>query len=314
MTDGATPLAKVAVLGSSGMLGWMVLEQLSGDPALTIAASRRGQAGPPAEDHPGVRWLTLDAERVDREPLERLLEGFDWVINAIGVIKPHIRDDVPADVERALRVNAVFPHTLAGAAEKSGCRVLQIATDCVYSGARGLYRESDPHDALDVYGKTKSLGEVGSPRMHHLRCSIIGPEPKTRLSLLEWLRGQSRGAALKGYSNHRWNGVTTLHFARLCSAIIKKDLELPNLQHVVPRGTISKAELLQCMAREFDRGDLAIADVDAPAAVDRTLATEDEVCNRRLWTAAGYADPPTVPEMIAELVQRERRVGAGVNR
>src|SRR5262249_51893972 len=158
--------------------------------------------------------------------------------------KPYIRDDNAAEVERAVDVNASFPHRLARAAEQTGTRVIQIATDCVYSGTRGQYIEANEHDARDVDGKTKSLGEVNSPAVHHLRCSIIGPELKGHASLLDWFTRQPRGASVRGFLNHRWNGVTTLQYGRICRGIIRQQMALPRLIHVVPADVVSKADLL----------------------------------------------------------------------
>jgi dTDP-4-dehydrorhamnose reductase len=285
------------------MLGSMLLERLSRGPGIELLATARGGEAHPAASpaFPRLRWVRVEAEQASAARLAQALDGCAWVINAIGVIKPHIHDDDAGHVERALRVNALFPHLLARAAEGAGFRVLQIATDCVFSGRKGSYREADPHDALDVYGKTKSLGEVFSPRVSHLRCSIIGPETKGHFSLLDWFRGRPRGAKLSGFANHRWNGVTTYHFARLCEGVIRASRELPHLQHVVPDGGLSKAELLRCMAREFGREDVEIAEVETTPAVDRTLATDDEGLNRRLWDAAGYPQPPSIAQMVSEL-------------
>lgn len=282
---------KIVVLGTSGMLGSMVLRELAGDRTLEVVGTVRA---------------TLDAERAGVDDLSRLLDGASWAINAIGIIKPYIRDDDAAAVERAVRVNGLFPHTLAQAAERSGCRVLQIATDCVYAGTIGNYREAAPHDALDVYGKTKSLGEVNSPAVHHLRCSIIGPELKAHVSLLDWFLGQPQGAGVKGFVNHNWNGVTTLHFARLCRGIIRDGLPLPRLLHVVPGGQVSKLEMLQSFAREYERPDITITPQEAAVVIDRTLSTAHDGINRQVWTAAGFAAPPTVPAMIAELAAVSR--------
>ena len=100
--------------------------------------------------------------------------------------------------------------------------MIQIATDCVYSGKTGGYNEDSLHDALDAYGKTKSLGEVRSSTFLNIRSSIIGPEINHKVLLLEWFLKQPKGAVLNGFSNHLWNGVTTLQFAELCLTIIKK--------------------------------------------------------------------------------------------
>ncbi len=304
----------VVVLGASGMLGSMVLDWLSRDASLKMAATVRSRellgrlsAAFPA----GIEWRLLDAERCSEDDVAGVLADAQWAINAIGVIKPYIRDENAAEVERAILVNARFPHVLAKAAAQRQCRVLQIATDCVYSGAKGAYSEKEGHDALDVYGKTKSLGEVHSPAVGHLRCSIIGPEPRGHVSLMDWFLGQPRGGSVGGYTNHQWNGVTTLHFARLCHGVIRQGLDLPHVQHVVPGGAISKADLLACLAREYQRLDVTITPTEAKTVIDRTLATADEALNRRLWAAAGYAQPPAVPQMVAEMARFDRKLKGG---
>jgi len=304
----------VVVLGASGMLGAMVLDWLARDTELTLTATARSSELLTAIQtrQPGLRVQMLDAETCTPAELATLLRGAAWAINAIGVIKPYIHDDRAAEVERATRVNALFPHLLAPAAAQTGTRILQIATDCVYSGSRGAYVESSPSDALDAYGKTKSLGEVHSPQVHHLRCSIIGPETKGHVSLLDWFLGQPQGAGVNGYTNHQWNGVTTLHFARLCHGLIQHPVALPHLQHIVPTGAISKADLLGCFARDYHRSDLTITPGEARTVIDRTLSTEAADRNRQLWAAAGYSEPPTVPQMVAELAAYDSRL-SGAN-
>ncbi|MBT4482095.1 MAG: sugar nucleotide-binding protein [Candidatus Latescibacteria bacterium] len=293
----------VAVAGASGMLGSMVLEVLSRKADFNLIATvRSGVQAKELEDrYRNVEWRILDAEDHDTAKLTKLLCDAQWIINAIGKIKPYIHDDDPEEIEHAARVNAIFPHLLARAAARNGTRVIQIATDCVYSGSKGAYIESDPHDALDVYGKTKSLGEVFLENASHIRCSIIGPESKDYVSLLEWFRRQPLDAELNGFTNHRWNGITTFHYAMLCHGIIYNSVKLPHVQHVVPGGMISKFELLKCFVREYERDDITINPFEAQTVIDRTLATENDALNRDLWAAAGYSEPPTVPEMVAEM-------------
>ena len=301
-------MTTILVLGGTGMLGSMVADVLSRQPEYTVTATARRPdlAAEMSSRLPQVRWVSFDAGTDFEQALEAA-GRHNWIINAIGITKPLIRDDNPAEIETAVRVNSLLPHAIGRHARAVGSRVLQIATDCVYSGARGAYVETDPHDALDVYGKTKSLGECYHPAVHHLRCSIIGPEPKDYKFLLEWFRRQPPAAQLRGFTNHQWNGVTTLQFARICSGVIAGDLELPHLQHVVPSGSISKARMLRDFAAAWKRTDLRIADVEAPAIVDRTLATINPGLNASLWRAAGYTEPPGVPDMIAELAACEYR-------
>jgi len=262
---------RILVIGASGMLGSAVCQVL-----------------------PRATAISRGAGNFDIDDLH--IDGYDWIINAVGVTKPMAqRDDL-------YRVNAQFPRDLANASERAGARVIQIATDGVFSGARGRYKESDPHDATDDYGRSKSLGEIHSPNFVNLRCSIIGPEPHEPRYLLEWLRRQPPSATVRGFTNHLWNGITTLHFARIVAGIVNNDLAVPSVQHVIPTGAITKANLLRELARAYGRTDLRIEDAEAPESIDRTLITERPDVNAALWRAAAYDQPPTIPQMIDELV------------
>lgn len=296
----------VGILGCSGMLGSIVMDYCSKDETISVVGTIRDKSVASSK-YPSVEWRSLDAETATVDEIAAVLKDVDWAINCIGIIKPYIHDDNAKETETALRVNALFPHLLAKAAEKTGTKVIQIATDCVYSGAKGKYTENDPFDALDVYGKTKNLGEVYSPNVFHLRCSIIGPEIKSHLSLMDWFLNQPKDAELNGYTNHEWNGVTTLQYAKLSLGVVKNNIELGHIQHVIPTSTIAKSDLLKSFAKEFGREDIKINPVAADKVIDRTLSTVNEDGNLKLWQAAGYKIPPTVEEMVAEVAKYDFR-------
>jgi dTDP-4-dehydrorhamnose reductase len=296
-------MTKIVVLGASGMLGSMLVEYFAASREFALRATVRdaNARGFLHSLRPRVELVRLDAETCTVEDVLAATHGAAWVINAIGLIKQRIVDSDPTLVERAIRTNAVFPHTLARAAQIADFRVVQVATDCVYSGASGGYSESAAHDCLDVYGKSKSLGEISAGCMLNLRCSIVGLERGSNLSLLDWFLSQPQNATVNGFTNHRWNGITTLHFARICAGIIKTGLRLPSLMHVVPADEISKDGLLRLFAEVFGRRDVEIVPVEAKTAVDRTLTTEHAEANSLIWRAAGYAQPPSIAQMVEEL-------------
>jgi len=285
------------------MLGSMLLDLFSRESNYEVVATTRKKetASKLSELTRSISWRILDVETGGLEEVVKTLDGVTWAINSIGIIKPHIHDDNAREIERATRVNALFPHTLARAAEETGCKVIQIATDCVYSGLKGSYLEADKHDALDVYGKTKSLGEVFSPNVSHLRCSIIGPEPRKNSSLLEWFLGQGRDSLVNGFTNQKWNGITTLHFSKICVGIVANNIVLPHTQHVIPTGLVTKFDLLCTLANSYKRVDLKVKPAVAPVAVDRTLSTLNPELNRKLWLAADYDHVPSIAEMVSEL-------------
>jgi len=286
-------MTEVLVLGANGMLGEPVARVLADDARLEVFRAARG---PSADD-----VLPFDARD---ESIAGLLSErrYDWVVNAVGVLKRLIDESDPASVANAVAVNATFPRRLAAAALEQGSRVIQIATDGVFAGGRAPYDEDAPHDADGVYERSKSRGEVRAPHVLNLRCSIVGREHPPARSLLGWALTQPEGARIPGYTNHLWNGVTTLQFAELCAAVITSDgLDLPSTLHVVPADAVSKADLLRLALSAFGRDDVMVAPEPAPVPVDRTLTTRFPDAGLRLWRAAGYPQPPRIATMIAEL-------------
>ncbi len=302
-------MIRALILGGSGMLGSMVVDWLARDPAIKIGATVRnkGYLEHCGRLFPEVQWHLLDIEDGLSCQGVSWIENYDWIVNAIGVIKPFIKDGSAPDIQRAIQINALFPYLLAREAESTGRRVIQIATDCVYSGKEGRYSEDAPHHPDDVYGKTKSLGEVSSKQVFHLRCSIIGPEVKNQVSLLEWFLKQPLGSTVTGFTNHRWNGITTLQFAKICHGIIKRNLKMPSLHHIVPEDDVTKAELLADLASGYVRGDIIVNYGTSQNSVDRTLATKNPALNRLLWESAGYINPQSIQDMIKELCAFESR-------
>lgn len=282
----------------------MVCDVLAQEAGLTVTATTHG-ALPAAPDR--VRWVRFDAER---DSPERLLEhcAASWLVNCVGIVKPFIDESDSASVVRAVAINSVFPRHLAAAAARSDRRVIEIATDGVFSGRDGPYDEGAAHDPTDVYGKTKSLGERAQNNVVSLRCSIVGPEQRVpAVSLLSRTLASAPGSTLTGFAAQRWNGVSTLHFARLCAGVIRGAAHVSGAQHIVPGDTVTKADLLAEMLKAFGRGDVSLERVPGPSAADRTLSTHRPEVNASLWRAAGYPQPPTIAAMLDELAERERR-------
>lgn len=224
----------------------------------------------------------------------------DWVINCIGIIKPHINENNSSSVKNAIVINSLFPYQLASSISNLQTKVLQIATDCVYSGKEGGYTENSPHDPLDVYGKTKSLGEVTSEHFFHIRASIIGPEYGRSTSLQEWFLSQPKNVEVNGFTDHLWNGLTTHHFALLAKAIVLAGGDFSGMQHVIPGDIVTKAQLLESFAQVYNRKDIQINPIVSSFRIDRTLNTQDISRSDNLWKLAGYDKPPTIQEMIEQ--------------
>lgn len=248
-----------------------------------------------------IAQVAFDAASDNVSTAFKDLGKVDYVINCIGIIKPHISDTNDKQRLNAIQINSLFPQKLADWAYEQGVKVIQIATDCVFSGQKGSYLESEAHDALDVYGKSKSLGEVPNPAMMHLRVSIIGPEVGRSTSLLEWVRNQPKDAQIFGFTDHMWNGVTTSHFGKVARGIIESNLFKAGVFHLIPGDRLPKDKLVKKIASVFGRDDIEIQPKASGNTVDRTLETIDPMFNSEMWAAAGYESPPTIERMLEEI-------------
>lgn len=220
----------------------------------------------------------------------------DYVINCIGAIKPTF--DKATDHTIPIYTNAVFPHQLATWGDLTDTKVIHITTDCVYSGAKGRYIESDPHDALDVYGKSKSLGEPANAMV--IRTSIFGPEQGGRKrSFLEWVKGQ-KGKAVNGYTNHYWNGVTTVELANGLLDVVGSDVWAKGLYHVFSED-VTKYDMVSQISEAYNL-ELTIHPHETEACVDRTLSTETDLNE--------FMQPACFSNMLYEMVDFENSLNA----
>ena len=186
------------------------------------------------------------------------------IINCVGIVKQHAAAKDPLS---SISVNSLFPHRLAHLCRAAGIRLLHISTDCVFSGRKGNYVETDIADAEDLYGKTKLLGEPSYDRCLTLRTSVIGRELTTSHGLLEWFISQ-QGKRVAGYTGAIFSGFTTNALAQLIVRIIKEEPEIQGICHVASE-SVSKLELLS-LIKEIYRLNIQI-EPDETVVCDRSL-------------------------------------------
>ncbi|MEW6571403.1 MAG: SDR family oxidoreductase [Nitrospirota bacterium] len=282
---------KVLILGASGMLGHKAYQILS--PHFDTYPAFKNFNDP-------LRQLNIFAEKkiidkvnaFDFQSVTRAIDFVnpDIILNCIGIIKQLKEASNP---KISIYTNALFPHLLEEICAARNCKLIHISTDCVFSGSRGNYKEEDMSDAIDLYGRTKYLGEViHSDYALTLRTSIIGRELFTQNGLVEWFLSQNHGK-VNGYSHAIYTGLTTV---ALCKEIRRILIEYPNLNGLyhVSSDKISKYELLKLIA------DIYGLDIEI-------LPYENFHCDRSLNSSlyretTGFF-PPSWQEMIQEMFQ-----------
>jgi dTDP-4-dehydrorhamnose reductase len=279
---------RVLVLGGDGMLGHQALRQLRAKHEIYGTLRRERESYEP-----------LGCSDEGRTSIEKIREVVtacrpEAVINAIGIVKQRAES---TDAIQSLEINALLPHRLAMICEAVGARLVHFSTDCVFSGRRGNYKETDFSDAEDLYGRTKYLGETSGKHCLTLRTSMIGRELARKSGLLEWFLAQ-RGK-VKGYTKAVFSGFTTLEMARIIGNILAMKASISGVYHVSSE-PISKFELLT-MIRDALNLPIEIEPYDK-FECDRSLDSS------RFREATGYR-PPAWTAMIEELAQDIRGAG-----
>lgn len=276
----------VLILGASGMLGSAVFNVLSEDDDLNVWGSVRSRGVLRHFPESLRSHLLCGIDVLDEDALIRVFGDVkpDVVVNCVGLIKQLSDADDPLC---ALPINSMLPHRLERLCRLAGARLVHISTDCVFSGSKGGYLESDNSDAYDLYGKSKYIGELsGSPHAVTLRTSIIGHELDSNYALVEWFLSQS--GSVKGYTNAIFSGLPTVELARIIRDYVIPNESLCGLYHV-SADPIDKYSLLKLIASEYGK-DIEIISDDA-VKIDRSLDSS------RFREATGYI-PPSWNELV----------------
>ena len=279
---------RILILGASGMIGNTMLRILAGNSNWDVVGSFRAAVVPESLSQWGARGI-CGVDLANQDHLTKLFREFhpDAVINCAGLTKhlPGGKDPIPA-----LIMNALLPHRLAELCAMIGARLVHISTDCVFSGKKGNYCEDDQPDAIDIYGKTKHLGEVAGTGILTLRTSTIGHERVSQFGLLEWFLAQER---CKGYRKAIFSGLTTGEFARVVRDFAIPNPTLEGLYHVGAEA-INKDSLLRLIAKVY--GKRVEIETDDEVVIDRSFDSE------RFSAATGYR-ASTWPVMIEAMYQ-----------
>lgn len=246
---------KVLVMGATGMAGHTIALYFIEQGHDVTAFSRK----------PFKFCNNIVGDITDTKKILQLIDSgnYDSVINCIGILN-HNAEQNPSE---AVYLNSYLPHMLADFLKDKGTKLIQMSTDCVFSGKTGGYRENDLRDGETLYDRTKALGEVIDDRNLTFRTSIIGPDMhENGIGLFNWFMKQK--GTLYGYTNAIWTGVNTLTLAKAMEYAIQENL--CGLYNLVNNHKISKYDLLILFNKYFKNDEIAIKKNDN-IVVDKSL-------------------------------------------
>lgn len=239
---------KVLILGGSGMLGHMLVNNFNLDFDLWCTVRNKSEKL--------LHVLNIDKDKIidkinveDFDNLHNLIMEIkpDVVVNCIGVVK-QVSD--AKNINKSLLINSLLPNYLKLLSSLYSFRLIHISTDCVFSGNKGNYKEEDICDASDIYGKTKMLGEINQHNCLTLRTSFIGPEIETNNGLLNWFINNNN-EEISGYKNALFSGFTSMELSKIIKRIIIDYKYINGIYHLSSY-TISKFDLLNLINDIFN--------------------------------------------------------------
>lgn len=279
---------KILVLGASGMVGSTVLSVLSQKSEWEVFGSLRNKQikayFPPDVAKRAIAGVDLG----NTDEIVKVISQVDpnLVINCAALTKHRSEGASPI---ASLSLNSLMPHRLAEVCRLSGARIIHISTDCVFSGSKGGYTESDVPDPSDLYGRTKLLGELDYEHTVTLRTSVIGRELNTRNGLLEWFLAQE--GECPGYRKALFSGLPTSVFAEVIRDYVIPNQQLAGLYHV-SAAPIDKFTLLGLIAEAYEK--------EIDIVPDERLVLDRSLDSSRFSSVTGYIAPEW-PVLIREM-------------
>ena len=237
---------KIFITGIDGMIGHKIAQSLSKEHTI-IGSSRKNIK---SEDL-GINDCELITHDFLKDDILEILDKInpEIIVNCAGIT---IRRGINDNYDNTILLNSNLPHIIDDWTERNQSKLIHFSSDCVFSGKKGNYLDESIPDATDLYGLSKSRGEVKSKNTLTIRCSIIGREIFNHTELFEWIYSM-RGKQIKGYNNVLYSGVTSIWMGRVLKKILKYHTELSGIYNISSE-PITKYSLLNLINEHFKLG------------------------------------------------------------
>ena len=242
---------RILILGSSGLIGNTITKYfLNKSDYETFGFLRNSKKISIFKNKYHNNFIFKEDIR-DFRKVEKTLKRYkpDLIINCIGITNKFTKTNTKF-IDELIYINALFPHKLHEICSNIDARLIHLSTDCVFSGKKGFYNENDIPDPLDIYGRSKLIGELNYTNSLTIRKSAIGHELFTRNGLLEWFLNKNE--TIEGYKNVIFSGLTVLELAKIIDEYIIPNKKLNGIIHLAGN-PISKYELLYLISQEYKK-------------------------------------------------------------
>ena len=194
---------------------------------------------------------TIFSSKINGEKID--IRKMDSVTLCVDKFNPDLIFNCAANVnldfleinpDLAFSINSEGAKNVALVAKKKCIKLVHISTDGVFDGAKGMYTENDSPNPINVYGKSKFLGEklIQENLEDHIiiRTNFYGINQKNT-GLLNWiLQRLSDGERIIGFDNIIFNPLHVSDLSKLILEIAQSDYR--GVLHLASNDVLSKFE------------------------------------------------------------------------
>lgn len=270
----------VLITGGGGLLGSTIAAELSRDDRSVVATTHSESETSITGE---VVYEKLDI--TDFEAVHQVIKRSrpDVVINCAA--KTDV-DRCERDPETALAVNATGAAEVAKAADSVNADICHISTDYVFGSDGSPHDPDDEHSPMQVYGRTKSVGErhVGATHSDPLivRVSFLyGRNAATdeREGIVPWILDRSATGSVQLYTDQFISPTFVGHASMTIQRLI--DTGATGVFHANNRGCVTPFEIGEFIISESGRNAETLvrstragSETEAPRPARSCLATE----------------------------------------
>lgn len=241
---------RIGVTGASGMLGSALIAHLSKHYKVFATSRKHGI------ENKSINWDCFDLTNLAL--LHKWLDKVkpDVVIHCAAIVNI---DSCEENSNLAIQLHYKTTKMMADYLSHNNGRLIYISTDSLFDGEKqSAYRESDLTAPLNVYARTKLMGEEPVKLMKHglvLRTNIVGWTQDGKASFFEWmLKSLINNEPLNLFYDVVFSPLSVYDLSFIVEKIINKPMF--GLYHCAGSDSISKYDFGKKMAEIFCLSDL----------------------------------------------------------
>ena len=236
-------MKKILIIGGSGLLGSALQRELMSKFTVSSTYFSNGNHSQ------GSFFLNVH----DELSTSNLIQGLrpDYVINCAGLTNVEHCEKYP---EKAMRLNAKFPESLAKLCAKNAIKLIHVSTDHFNSDIDTLRDESMTPVPVNRYGYSKLIGETLVRQVDNnaliLRTNFFGVSPSGNHSLLDFAVVSLLGKKpLFGFEDVVFTPMGVTQFASTLTTLLDKDVS--GILNLCGSESLTKLSFLKLVAEEM---------------------------------------------------------------